>query len=199
MDTNEVDNLLKSDCELSVAFDGVFASDRLPKAGDAKCVMVLNTDPHDEPGEHWVCMYIVNGVGEYFDSYGFPPLIKTFKTFLKENCGNKWTYNNTSFQSLDSDVCGHYCIWFVGERARGKTMDEIKRQFSPTNSKKNDKLVKQWVEKRYGEIAARYSGNGNNGGNGGECGGGGGGVCQNCCARMNCTRFASVCKAHCHS
>jgi hypothetical protein len=198
MNTREVANPLRMDCYLSIGFDGVFASDCIPTMCDPKCAMVLNTDPQDQEGEHWVCIYIENGVGEYFDSYGLPPLIKSFQEFLDKNCGpNGWTYNTKAFQAMDSDVCGHYCMWFLGERARGRTMDDIKRQFSK-NCKKNDKLVKRWVEQRYGEIAARYSADAieNAGGVGdGDCGG----ICQHCCARMNCVRFANVCQSHCSS
>jgi hypothetical protein len=157
MNTKQIENLLRADCSLSTTFDGVFASDRIPTLCDSRTAMVVNTDPHDRGGTHWVCMYIDNGVGEFFDSYGLQPYVANFIYFMRRNCGSSWRSNDMMMQSLDSDVCGHYCIWYLGERARGKSMEEIKRQFSPEDSRKNDTLVKQWVEERYGKIVERYA------------------------------------------
>ena len=36
---------------------------------------VINSETHDQPGEHWVAVYFdQHGRGEYFDSYGLPSL-----------------------------------------------------------------------------------------------------------------------------
>ena len=37
---------------------------------------VVNTDPSDQPGSHWVALYY-DGLGqfEYFDSFGLPVLV----------------------------------------------------------------------------------------------------------------------------
>jgi hypothetical protein len=156
MNTKQIENLVRSDCNLSTTFDGVYASDRIPIFCDPRTAMVLNTDPHDRAGEHWVAMYINNGVGEYFDSFGMQPRHAHFTNFLRRNC-SLWTYNDTLFQSLDSDVCGYYCIWFLGERARGKSMMDIKAQFSK-NTEQNDTLVKNRVEERYGAIVEQFAG-----------------------------------------
>ena len=48
----------------------------MPKTVQYPCVMVLNTDPADEAGEHWVALYFdENGQGEYFDSWNTPPTL----------------------------------------------------------------------------------------------------------------------------
>jgi hypothetical protein len=104
-------------------------------------------------GSHWVCVYVENGKGEYFDSYGMSPhIVEPFISFLDRNCRSNWSYNRHELQSIDSTVCGHYCIWFLSERARGKTMSEIVSQFS-NDTRSNDALVKESVELRYGGIA----------------------------------------------
>jgi len=150
MNTLQVENLLRLDCNLSTTFEGVFASDRLPKFSDLKSALVLNFDPITRPGSHWVAIYVDNGVGEYFDSYGEAPFIDHFLNFLKQNC-RTWNYNKKELQALDSDVCGYYCIWFLSERARGKSMHKIIYKFS-NDLKKNDVIVKKQVEARFGKI-----------------------------------------------
>ena len=48
--------------------------------------MVLNKDPADEPGEHWVAVYInEDRKGEYFDSYGMTPP-PCFERFIQRQC-----------------------------------------------------------------------------------------------------------------
>jgi hypothetical protein len=156
MNTTEIENLLRSDCKLSTIFEGVFASDCLPSFCAEETAIVMNLDPHDRSGSHWVCLYIENGKGEYFDSYGYSPVDVNFVNFLNRNCPS-WKFNDKEFQALDSDVCGHYCIWYLSERARGLTMDEIKNQFDTRDCNKNDAQVKENVEVRFGSIAMQVS------------------------------------------
>jgi len=54
-------------------FDGVFAADRLP---NEPRLLVCNIDPSYRPGEYWVVIYVDDKgrYGEYFDSFGRPPL-----------------------------------------------------------------------------------------------------------------------------
>jgi hypothetical protein len=178
MDTLQVENLLRADCKLSTIFDGVYASDCLPLfCGSGDTGLVMNLDPSDRAGSHWVCIYIQDGNGEYFDSYGMAPPLENFLDFLKRNC-RTWSYNKQELQSLDSTVCGHYCIWFLSERARGQTMQNIVRNFSETDSKLNDKKVKSQVETRFGGIVQKLSESSSNI-NRVRC-------VQCCCARVRC-------------
>jgi hypothetical protein len=155
MDTLQVENLLRADCKLSTIFDGVFASDCLPMfCGGGDTGLVMNLDPSSQSGSHWVSIYIQNGRGEYFDSYGMAPPLEEFLSFLKRN-STSWSYNKQELQSLDSMVCGHYCIWFLSERARGRSMQNIVQQFSNTDTRWNDNAVKQQVETRFGAIVER--------------------------------------------
>jgi hypothetical protein len=155
MDTLQVENLLRADCKLSTIFDGVYASDLLPMfCGGGDTGLVMNMDPSTQDGSHWVSIYIQNGKGEYFDSYGMAPPLEDFVDFLQRN-SRTWSYNKQELQSLDSMVCGHYCIWFLSERARGKSMQNIVQQFSETDTNWNDKLVKRQVETRFGSIVQK--------------------------------------------
>jgi hypothetical protein len=77
MDTYQLRDVLTRN--LGPSFGGVYPRDLLSETLDQKAI-VINTDPHDQPGAHWVCVYLNTPVVEYFDSYGLPPM--TFKTLL---------------------------------------------------------------------------------------------------------------------
>jgi hypothetical protein len=48
---------------------------------------VINTDPHEQPDTHWVCVYLNSPVLEYFDSYGPPPpLHREIQDFITHTC-----------------------------------------------------------------------------------------------------------------
>jgi hypothetical protein len=179
MDTLQIENLLRADCRLSTSFEGVFASDQLPSFCESSCpaALVMNLDPSSRGGSHWVCIYVDGKTrcGEYFDSYGMRPPVEDFVKFLDRNCA-RWTYNDRELQSLDTDVCGHYCIWFLSERARGRSMDEIVAGFSPSNTARNDAAVRKRVETRFGRIADDVIARGGRGGNAAAV--------QCCCARV---------------
>jgi len=34
---------------------------------------IANTDPHQQPGKHWIAFFYANGLLECFDSYGLSP------------------------------------------------------------------------------------------------------------------------------
>ena len=63
-----------------VHFDGVFACDHLPTKPR---LMVCNTDKSDEPGEHWIAIYVDDDgrYGEYFDPLGRAP-ISVFERYV---------------------------------------------------------------------------------------------------------------------
>ncbi len=45
-----------------------------PKTEAFPAAFVCNTNDGDEPGEHWIALYLVANIrGEYFCSYGLPP------------------------------------------------------------------------------------------------------------------------------
>ena len=51
MNTDQLDRTIRL---YAKRFDGVFSSDRLPTKPR---LMVCNTDPSDESGEHWIAIY----------------------------------------------------------------------------------------------------------------------------------------------
>ena len=160
MDTQEVERALRADCNLATIFEGVFPSDCIPNFCDSKMALVANFDERSRPGSHWIAMYIENGHCEYFDSYGRPPNIGHFINFIKRN-SKTYSFNKDDLQALDSDVCGYYSIWFLSERARGKSMNQIVADFSGDHDA-NDLKVKAQVESRFKDIVTHLlDGHGN--------------------------------------
>ena len=132
MNTAEIDSALKQDPMTNKTFCGVFPSDKLPQTIETyPCGFVANTDPSHEPGTHWVAFYFVSKEeGEFFDSYGLPPnhYKSSFKNFLDKHSYD-WNFNDRKLQSNWSDVCGHYCIFYLSHRARGFSMKKIVQLF----------------------------------------------------------------------
>lgn len=145
MDSKTVEKTLLLDPVTRKVFTGVFASDLLPKhLSYLPAALVCNTDPSDEPGEHWVAIYVDgNGHGEYFDSYGLPPLQNSIIKFLNE-CAVNWTYNSKRLQGLFSSVCGYYCIYYLLYRCRGYSLNSIVNDFD-VDYLYNDLSVKMFV------------------------------------------------------
>jgi hypothetical protein len=69
MDTHQLRDVLTRD--LGALFGGVYPRDLLPETLNQKAI-VINTDPHNQPGAHRVCVYLDSPFVEYFDSYGLP-------------------------------------------------------------------------------------------------------------------------------
>jgi len=106
-----------------VDFDGVFSDDTLP---NKPRLLISNTDPSDKPGRHWICIYIKDGRGEFFDSFGRRPSV-VFERYLNRHC-SFWTFNQRQLQSVVSKFCGHYCIYML--RSRGVDMRKIVSSFT---------------------------------------------------------------------
>ena len=59
---------------LAPVMQGVFPRDKLTIVNKYPSGLIANTDPHDQPGTHWIAMYFISPwESEFFDSYGFPP------------------------------------------------------------------------------------------------------------------------------
>ena len=149
MDTREITDILKRDRFTRPYFRGVFACNQLPKQHLPRpSVLVVNTDPSDKPGQHWVGIYIdQNGVGEYFDSYGQPPKVLQITRFLQKNTKH-CIYNARHLQGPFSTVCGQYVIFFHWHRCRDLSMTKITQLFS-SDTEDNDFNVNDFVRKHY--------------------------------------------------
>ena len=124
------------------------------------CGLVVNTDPSDEPGTHWVAFYFPSkGKGEFFDSYGHPPdyYNSSFKNFLERH-SREWSFNNRKLQSVWSDVCGQYCIFYLIHRAPEKSMKKIVQLFGNDTVLNDSKVA--WFVKTHFRVALKQPNDG---------------------------------------
>ncbi|RWS22663.1 Peptidase-like protein [Leptotrombidium deliense] len=118
MYTKEIQDALK----YTSWFKGVFASDMLPQP-ERRMSMIVNTDSADKEGTHWIAVFVQNNIAEYFDPFGLPPLTKNFVDFL--GLFEIWCHSNTTIQDINSEKCGEFCIAFVKERTKVRTVKEM--------------------------------------------------------------------------
>lgn len=108
-----------------------FSLEKMLKMGKTDFGIVFNLDDHDEPGSHWVSMYIDthNSVIYYYDSAlnEIPPEVIRFKDNVIDQ-GKKLT-KPISFQFLhnkkrhqkSNTECGMYSLFFITTFLTGET------------------------------------------------------------------------------
>ena len=146
-------NTLAIDDKLQIpGFLGTFACDEIPKKPKkvANFSLVVNVDPADKPGSHWIGIIFSRNVLYFVDSYGrtykdhelFPGIftrnIRKFIGDLKVVCNRKM------LQQLVSNACGDYAVYFIREITKNgfrKAMSVFSE-----NLKKNDEYVVNYVK-----------------------------------------------------
>ena len=139
----DIANVLKKDILSRRVFKGVFPRDvlqHLPVNSRHPSAYIINTASHNEPGEHWVAVWLHGGRGEYFDSYGLPPIKEHIEKFMKKHC-RYYQWNRRVLQGILSNTCGHYCLYYILQKARGHSMDRICARFNTFSHYANDKRV----------------------------------------------------------
>jgi len=97
-------------------------------------LLVCNIDPSYMP----IYIYVKDGRGEYFDSFGRRPN-SVLERNLNRHCSS-WIFNERQLQSVASKLCGHYCIYFCLLRDRGINMRKFSSSFT-SDTGLNDVLV----------------------------------------------------------
>jgi hypothetical protein len=143
MDTTTINKLLKN----SKRFIGAYPRDMIPhNIKERPAGIIVNTDTSEKPGEHWIAIIIEkNGSGEYFDSYGLPPLHDDLHLYLNKMCPLGWGYNPITLQCLTCITCGHYCVFYVKLRLLGYSYCDIISLFSPNDLSYNENIIKKFV------------------------------------------------------
>lgn len=144
METNQINRELSN----TPNFLGTFAADELYCRGSLRrpFSLVVNTDTTHQPGEHWTAIFAPSyGPAEYFDSFGFPPLIQTVQRFLDINSSKCWYYSSNSIQNPLSISCGQYCIKFIKHRSQGKSFESFISKFLIA-SNRNDAILEELQE-----------------------------------------------------
>ena len=141
MDSRKIISLLSKRC--GNVFLGVFPIDRLPATLPPRrpVLLVCNTAQHDQPGDHWIVLYI-DIRGEYFDSFGRAPE-PIFRLYLDKYC-NSYIFNDKVLQSVLSAFCGHYAVFYSLMKTLNYSLRDITNAFD-TDTTMNDFLVHKFV------------------------------------------------------
>ncbi len=118
--------------------------------GISKIGIVFNLDKHDEPGSHWVAMYISvrKKTVFYFDSAGskiLPSIRALYKQIHKQDKSYKYVDNYPLIHQYGDNECGMYSIFFLiimmytedysyftKKRWKDKTMNALRKRLFNT-------------------------------------------------------------------
>jgi hypothetical protein len=101
--------------------------------GKTKLGFIFNLDKHNQPGSHWVALFVSVKKREiyYFDSYGddAPPEILTLVKRIQQQSAKigpkyEYKYNKTRHQYGNSE-CGMYSLYFLVHLIREKAFDKF--------------------------------------------------------------------------
>ena len=147
----QLDRLADSQPTLKPYFYGTRPCDRLPSSPDTQgpVAYIVNTDRQGQPGRHWLGLWTQDGVCEILDSYALP--LETYQTTapLQAWLHKHWDIvipNSQSLQSIYSQSCGDYALFFLIDRSRGKSMKEFLNRFDKRDYVHNDHQVGQMLK-----------------------------------------------------
>lgn len=156
-DTLQLEKAAKADPIISTIFQGVFAADQVPWTTLQRLPqwsIIINTDPIDKPGQHWVAALKRHNKCFFFDSYGKRPT--TYQPRLWRML-NQCKANDKDYQQTYSTVCGDYCLLFL-RLFTTKDFDTNdfsyleKIGFDEDDDEGNDKLVHKTVHQWFPRI-----------------------------------------------
>ena len=104
-------------------FRGVFSKDVLPTQIKNKECGIVNLDNHIGPGTHWVVYRNIDRFCEYFDSFGLmmPSEVKKYMA----TSGKQLEYSGDEIQERDSVLCGYWCLYYLLERQKGRSILDV--------------------------------------------------------------------------
>ena len=152
MNNLQLDYLAGTHPRLSQVFYGTVPCDRLPRTlpQEGPTAYIVNTDPHDEPGRHWIAIWTEGNVSEIMDSYGLSlevygttdPIVEWLNRHSKYQL-----HNRQSLQSLFSQSCGDYALMYLIDRAEGRSMQQFLNRFKKKDYVNNDRKVGQMMKR----------------------------------------------------
>lgn len=137
-------------------FTGTIASDEILTKIPKKIPQgfIMNTDPSNMPGEHWVACYISPDSIEYYDPEAQQPSSRFTKDIHK--LITKWELpvmlkykiNRVKDQRTGTNYCGYHCMRFLDDRFHGIPYELTTRFSSP---------IKDESSKGYSDIKKEFS------------------------------------------
>lgn len=137
--------------ELIRQSNGVFSIDRFINIHLEDGIYIVNTHPSSKPGEHWFIVEKSQSEALVFDSYGFlsPMLRSPFAKSMFEHISFYCTdvkLTNVTLQSIDTNVCGDYCLFYITARNQGEhVISIIQSLLQFNNSHERDHAVRRVI------------------------------------------------------
>ena len=81
--------------------------------------LIVNTDPHDRPGQHWIGLYKKGKTLNFFDSFGrqMQEFTEPFASIMKDFAnGLKVRSNHKPYQNIFADTCGRWTLYYILSR-----------------------------------------------------------------------------------
>jgi hypothetical protein len=112
--TSDIDRILRRNPKTRYAYKGCFPSNELPRPRTFPAAMVANFDDSSRPGTHWVALYSRTPYHVYyFDSLGLgSDYIQDIRDYIQKNYLTS-TQQHFRHQRPNTDVCGHYALFFL--------------------------------------------------------------------------------------
>ena len=125
MNTKQLWNALTHNPITIFFFDGIFSSDTLAFVKEPELI-IGNTDPSNKAGEHWV-LFLVRGKSvDFYDTLGkdINYYGSLFLDFIK-NFAHDYKQCLRRTQPIDSNLCGHYCLYYALAKCNGHPVKTI--------------------------------------------------------------------------
>ena len=105
-------------------FRGIYSRDNLPQKIHKLETGIINLYDSTGGGSHWVCYRNVDKqFCEYFDPFGLI-MPNEIKHYLKTS-GKKMVYSSDEIQERDSVLCGYWCLYYLLERQKGRSLLDV--------------------------------------------------------------------------
>lgn len=141
---HQINAILRKNDSTKKYYVGCYPADKIPSIKNYPSSFVVNMDNSNEPGSHWVAMFLPNKEHVYyFDSFGLIPQNANISKYLKHF--KHVTRQTFVIQSLTSNVCGVYVVFFIYLCSIGYTMKKINKLLA--NIKDRDLFVIKFVNK----------------------------------------------------
>ena len=145
MNSNEINKIVK---ELKIdPFLGVYAADELIDIVYKRGVLICNTNPSNQIGEHWIAICLTKSTIIYYDSLNTNFYKSNFFQFFLEKHNKSFLRNNLQIQTLTSERCGIHSIVFcqlLSEKSNKRTFLQFLKSFASLKLPERESLSLQY-------------------------------------------------------
>lgn len=147
----QLDYLAYNHPTLQKYYGGTRACDRLPStlSKQEKKAYIVNTDPHDKPGTHWLAIWTEENYCEMMDSFALSFDIHPESMPLQQWIQRHFEFskmNSIPLQSIQSDSCGDYALFYLIDKSNGYSMEHFLNRFKRHDFVWNDHHVGQMLK-----------------------------------------------------